>query len=188
MSSLVHGGEGSVEDAGSVREERGVWIDGGIYGNRGTGKLTEHVHLGEGPNDAELVAKDLGWWPGDAGCLWVDAMKVSLALIREAAKARGKGVCRVVEERDIPINDQRPAPATIIDRVLQDLDRPRRLNDNIESVWVVLFELFKLCGRVRPRQLNVRVGCVKLPREVHLGATGCGDGYLGAAVEPEELG
>ena len=89
---------------------------------------------------------------------------------------------------NIPINNQRPPPPTIVDRILKDLDRPGRLHHNVEPVRVVLLDLLKLRHGVGPRQLNVMVGRVQLPGEVHLEPAGRGDGHLAAPVLAEELG
>ena len=36
--------------------------------------LTEHVGLGERAENCNLVAEDLGWWPGNTSCCCVDAV------------------------------------------------------------------------------------------------------------------
>jgi hypothetical protein len=52
------------EEKGGVREEE----------NSKRGERTEHVELGEGPNDADLVVENAGRGPGDAGGVGVDAV------------------------------------------------------------------------------------------------------------------
>ncbi len=84
-------------------------------------KHTKHVHLGEGADDADLVPKDLGGGPADAGGVGVDA-----------------------------VHDERAAAAAVVDGILKDLDRAGGLDDDVEPVRVVLLDLLVLRARVGP--------------------------------------
>lgn len=90
---------------------------------------------------------------------------------------------------DKPVNDQGPASPAEVDSTLENLGRTCRLNDDVESVRVVPFNLFQLLrGRVGAAgQLNVRIGRVELLGELHLRASGRGEGEVGGAVLAEEL-
>ena len=103
-----------------------------------------------------------------------------------ASTIDGKG--REKKKGSLPVDDQCPPPAAVVDGVFENPGRARRLDDNVEAVGVVLLDLVKLRRRVGPGQLDVVICCVELLGQIQLESSRCGDGYLAAAVLAEELG
>src|SRR5436309_15587612 len=70
------------------------------------------------------------------------------------------------------IDDQFSTPAHIVDRILHDFDAPRRLDDNVESVWILALQLLELGRRVFPRKFDILVRRIERLGEIHLQALG----------------
>lgn len=68
----------------------------------------EHVSLREGTQDRDLVAKDLGWWPGDAGRGAVDS-----------------------------VDDELASTTDVVDGIFEDFWGTSGFNDDVEAVGVV---------------------------------------------------
>lgn len=132
--------EGLVDDALGLDLAAVEVVDGG----------GEHEGLGEGADDGDLVAEDLGGRPRDARRAGVDAVAHELA-----------------------------AAAHVVDGVLEHLGAARRLHHDVEAVRVVLLDLLPLRRGVLARQGDVRVGGVEALGELDLGALGGGNGQLG---------
>lgn len=179
--------EGLVDDAGGldlaaieVVDRRG-WgrssVTDSLSHSGAPGIRTEHVGLGEGAQDGDLVTEDLGRGPGDAGGIGVDA---------------GAGVSRWMssdtKRGDIPIDHELTTTADVVDGILQDLGGAGRLDDDVEAVGVVLLELGELGLGLAAGQLDVVVGGLEALCQVHLEAAGSGDSDVAAAVVAHELG
>jgi hypothetical protein len=79
------------------------------------GGLTEHIGLGEGSENGDLVTEDLAWWPGDTGRCAVDT-----------------------------IDDELTTTTDVVDGILEDLWGSGGFNDDVETVWVLLLKLLEL--------------------------------------------
>jgi len=73
------------------------------------------VCLREGAEDGDLIAEDLGWWPGHSGRVLVDT-----------------------------IDDQLSTAPDVVDGVLEDLNAAGGFYDDIKAVWVILLDLGEL--------------------------------------------
>lgn len=119
----------------------------------------EHVGLGEGAEDCDLVAEDLGGGPRDTSRVRVDA-----------------------------VDDKLATTTNVVDGVLEDLDGASSLNDDVEAVGVVALELGELGLGLGTRELDVVVGGIEALGQVHLQTGGGGNGDVAAAVVTHELG
>lgn len=61
------------------------------------------------------------------------------------------------------------------------------LDNDIEPVRVVLFDLLELRCRVAPGKLDVDIGGTQFLGQIHLQSPGSGHDYVGSTVETEEL-
>lgn len=79
------------------------------------------------------------------------------------------------------------ASPDVVDALLSKLLNTRRLDDNIESIWVVLLKLLPLRARVLPVQLDVLVSRVQLLRNIHLDTLVSSNNHAVSAVELQQL-
>lgn len=142
------------------------------------GLRTEHVGLGEGSEDGDLVAEDLGRGPRDTGGVGVDT--VGMRTIRYC---EGDIECPGC----LPVDDQLAAATDVVDGVLENLDGAGGLNDDVKAVGMVLLELGELRLGLLAGELDVVVCGVEAAGEVHLQTLRGGDGDVATTVMTHKL-
>lgn len=78
-------------------------------------------------------------------------------------------------------------PADVVDGILKDLGGTSSLNDDVETVRVLILELLELSFWVLPAQLNVDVTRAELLGKFHLETLRSGNNDVASAVLAEHL-
>ncbi len=86
------------------------------------------------------------------------------------------------------IDHQLPTPPTIMNRILQDLNTPRRLHHDIKSIRVLTLDLLEHRTRILPAQRHVFIRGVEALGQIDLEALRGGDDDMAAAVLTKHLG
>ena len=97
--------------------------------------LTEHVGLRERSQNGDLITEDLGRGPRDAGSGRIDAIDNELLINSELAlnfKNESFKSCYLATS------------SNVIYCVLENLGGTSGLNNNVESIWVLILELLEL--------------------------------------------
>lgn len=122
------------------------------------GILTEHVSLGEGTKNGDLITKDLGWWPGNSSRAAVDTIDYELA-----------------------------STTNVVDSILENLSTSGSFNDNVEAIFVLILNLLELSFWVVTGKFDVDISSIKLLCEIHLKTTWCSEDNLASTILSEQL-
>lgn len=86
------------------------------------------------------------------------------------------------------VHDQLATSSDIMDGILQDLDAPRRLNNNVETIGILGLDLLKHGLRVRSAQCHVLISGIEALGQIDLETLGSSNDDLTAAVLTQHLG
>lgn len=86
------------------------------------------------------------------------------------------------------IYDQLSTSSAVVDRVLEDLDAPGRLDHNVEAVRIILLELVEHGFGIRSTQRQVHIRGIKALGQIDLETLRRGDDDVAATVLTQHLG
>lgn len=143
--------------------------------------LTEHISLREGSENGDLITEDLARGPRDTGSRRVNTINDQLCVNLRVSVCLQKHIhlrtnCVLTS-----------ASSDVVDGILENLRGTSSLNDDIETVWVLILELLELNLWVLTAQLNVDIASAELLSKLHLETLGSCDNDMASTVLTEHL-